>query len=400
MKLFLFLFVAIIYGQIFFPIAFSATPSKFLYKASKIPIIKVMVGKNLKDVEIIGTDITRKNYLKKTLSNFDGRKKVYYSCSKYLGKESYRSESILLASLKSKTGLLSFDNKKYSGNLIVSLGPKEQRCDLINELSLEEYISLLLPKEMNGAWPVEALKAQAVAARTYALYKMGQRKSAASEDALFDLENSEKDQVNGTFFDLTPNALAAAKQTEGEILKTDDSEDITPIFFHAKCGGKTILPGQVWGNEVPGYVGVECKNCEKHADPYWTSKIEKIRMIKFFRWLIKQELIPEVDLSSMDKEQFMLAPDRYKNNSFRIYLGDSVFVLSKTWPRRYFGRVIFPSNNYYIKYDTEEFLITGRGNGHGVGMCQLGALDMAQKGMDYKKILAKYFPHHKLVKLY
>ncbi len=366
-----------------------------------MPSIKVMIGKDLKSIEILGTDISRKNYFKKNSSLFDGRKKIYYSCEKYFGKESHRSESILLASLKSKTGLLTFDNKKYSGSLIVSLGPKERTCDLINELSLEEYISLLLPKEMNGFWPVEALKAQAVAARTYALSKINHRKNNKLEDnVLFDIENSEKDQVNGSFFDLTPNALEATKQTEGEILKSSVDGEITPIFFHAKCGGKTILPSQVWGNDVHGYTSVECSYCGKHGEPSWTTKIEKSRMMSFFKWLVKQNLIPEIDFALLENEKFLLAPDRYKSMSFRIYLGESVYMLSKIWPRRYFGRILFPSNNYFIQYSPEEFVVSGKGNGHGVGMCQLGALDMAQNGMNYKEILAKYFPNHKIIKYY
>ena len=77
-------------------------------------------------------------------------------------------------------------------------------------------------------------------------------------------------------------------------------------------------------------------------------------------------------------------------------------VIKKPLFRRYFGRFVFPSNNFEMNWDNKKnsFVVSGSGLGHGVGMCQLGALDMAKKGWSYRKILTHYFPGHKLEKAY
>ena len=77
-----------------------------------------------------------------------------------------------------------------------------------------------------------------------------------------------------------------------------------------------------------------------------------------------------------------------------------VGVLNKVYLRRFLGRDKIRSNRFFVGQDGEQIVVTGEGNGHGVGMCQFGALEMADKGWDYKKILSYYFPDHTLVKNY
>jgi stage II sporulation protein D len=92
--------------------------------------------------------------------------------------------------------------------------------------------------------------------------------------------------------------------------------------------------------------------------------------------------------------------DHYSKNSLKIYLDSKPVVLRKPLLRRYFGRFIVSSNNYKLVQSKKGFRVYGKGLGHGVGMCQLGALDLADRGWGFKQILAHYFPGHKLIKLY
>src|SRR5690606_26776420 len=96
--------------------------------------------------------------------------------------------------------------------------PGKESCDLVNSISLENYISTLLSKEMNGTWPVEALKAQAVAARTYAFERVKRGAGMELNEKLYHLESSEKDQVSGSFMDITEKTVLATRETNGEIL--------------------------------------------------------------------------------------------------------------------------------------------------------------------------------------
>jgi stage II sporulation protein D len=92
--------------------------------------------------------------------------------------------------------------------------------------------------------------------------------------------------------------------------------------------------------------------------------------------------------------------DSLSKNSLKIYLDSKPLVLKKPLLRRYFGRFTMASNNFKLVQLKKGFRVDGQGLGHGVGRCQLGALDLADRGWDFKQILAHYFPGHKLLKLY
>ena len=98
--------------------------------------------------------------------------------------------------------------------------------------------------------------------------------------------------------------------------------------------------------------------------------------------------------------EFLLAPDRFENSKFRIYIGEQVYILEKTLLRKFFGRFEVPSNNFVLERRDGKTQLYGKGNGHGVGMCQLGALSMAKQGKRYSEILSHYYPQHRLRLIY
>jgi stage II sporulation protein D len=306
---------------------------------------------------------------------------------------------MLLAILESPSGILSYVNDKYQGLFKVITSPKGDSCDIINEIPMEAYISSLLTKEMNPLWPIEALKAQAVAARTYALHKIKTQQvtKELGSEAYYDLESSEKHQVGGKFFDATPVTNKASFETSGEVLTTESGE-IRPIFFHAKCGGRTLRPDQVWHNREDGYQSVNCPFCNDIGPKTWTHNISQNRLKDFFIWARENNYILEKGMG--DLSSIKLVPDQLNKFTVNFYINDKPYIIEKTVLKKYFGRIIFPSSNFSLQKQGEGLVVVGEGLGHGVGLCQMGAFATAMRGWSYKKILAHYFPGHVLKKLY
>jgi stage II sporulation protein D len=132
-----------------------------------VPSVKVLIAKSLNHVQVEGMDLRKTIHTQKKSQQYSGKKLISFKCrpghKRVLGKQ-----SLLVASLSSPTGLISWGKNKYQGELQLLADTVSNSCDLVNAIPLEAYITTLLAKEMNGTWPVEALKAQAVAARTYA----------------------------------------------------------------------------------------------------------------------------------------------------------------------------------------------------------------------------------------
>jgi len=357
--------------------------------------IKVRIAKNLKNVEISGTDLTRYLHPVKQQKTYAGRKKVKFNCNYFSQDNKKIQKQLLLASLNSSTGLVTFDKKKYQGQIhVVTSKGKGSSCDVVNELDMDTYIGSLLSKEMNASWPLEALKAQAIAARTYAIHKI--ETASMFGRAYYDLENSEKHQVNGDFFDVTRRTMRAARETSGVVLKNKNGK-LTPAFFHASCGGHTLRPRDVWANKVVGYEKVaECNYCKKKDN--WQVNLDRERLKKLISWAMKKNYIPKVDLN----KRMLIYKDKKSRKVLHIKVGSKKVRLKKSLFRRYFGRVDFPSNNFYLADGIGKGPIhfVGKGNGHGVGLCQVGSKGLAHRGWDYKKILSHYFPELKIRKVY
>lgn len=366
---------------------------------NEVPIVSVRIGKSLRSILVTGLDLKRHLMFNNDVRTYNGKKTVKFNCETYTTLNKRRNQPILLATLESPTGLLSYSNDKYQGMFKVITSPKGDSCDIVNEIPMEAYISSLLTKEMNPKWPIEALKAQAVAARTYALNKIHSQQvtKELGSEAHYDLESSEKHQVGGNFFDATETTNTASNETKGEILTTE-SGSIRPIFFHAKCGGRTLRPDQVWHNKEEGYQSVNCPFCNEIGPKSWNNMISRERLKSFFLWASENKYIKEKLVG--DLNSIVLVPDQLDKFTINFYINDRPYIIDKAVLRKFFGRFIFPSNSFSLKKQGEGLMVMGEGLGHGVGLCQMGAFTMAMKGWSYKKILAHYFPGHVLKKMY
>lgn len=367
--------------------------------ANEVPVVSVRIGKSLRNILVTGMDLKRHLMFNNDLKTYTGKKTVKFNCETFTTLNRQKNTPILLATLESPTGLLTYANDKYLGVFKVVTSPKGDSCDIINDIPIESYISSLLTKEMNPKWPLEALKAQAVAARTYALHKMRTQQvtKELGAEAFYDLESSEKHQVGGNFFDATSTTNAASDETKGEVLTTS-SGHIQPIFFHAKCGGRTLRPDQVWHNKEEGYQSVNCPFCHDIGPKGWSNYIGAERLRSFFRWASAQGYLKEPLIG--DLNSIVLVPDQMDRYNLNFYIDDRPYIVDKAVLRKFFGRQLFASNTFMLSKQGEGLVVNGEGLGHGVGLCQMGAFSMAMRGWSYKKILAHYFPGHVLKKLY
>ncbi len=366
------------------------------------PLVRVRIGKSLSKIMVSGTDIERYILVTNDKKAYQGKKAIKFNCETFssasLNKE--KNKPIHVASLESRTGLIAFENEKYRGILKIITSPKGDSCDVVNVTPLEDYISQLLPKEMNSKWPIEALKAQAVAARSYALHKMesGQVSKILGNDAFYDIESSEKHQVVGAYFDATGATMAASLETKGEVLVGSDGK-VASVYFHAKCGGRTLRPDQVWNNKEADYQGVNCPFCHNLGSKSWINQLTEDRIREFLSWAYKNKFA-DFDVSNLEAATIRIGDDDFEKYKISFYVNDNLVLVDKPILRRFFGRVLVPSNSFYVKKDAGIWSIAGEGLGHGVGLCQIGALALAQKGWDYKKILSHYFPGHSFKKMY
>lgn len=360
-----------------------------------VPAVKVLIAKSLKNVVVEGMDLQKTIHTQNRSQQYAGRKSISFNCRPSgLSKSTFPRNPLLVASLSSPTGLISWGKTKYKGELQLLTNPGQESCDLVNLVPMEAYLTTLLAKEMNGTWPVEALKAQAVAARTYAFDRIKKNIRVESQDKLYHLESSEKDQVSGNFSDITQKTLQAARETEGEIL-VGPSGRLAPVFFHSKCGGKTFRPDQVWGGVEEGYRSVNCTFCSRTGMKDWKYKLKGAKLTSMVDQVLKKYYSDNVQGSNIK-----LMPDSLKNSELRLYVGDRLHIIKKAYLRNLAGRELIPSNNFEMSLKNSEFHVAGSGYGHGVGLCQLGALELAKRGYDYKQILGFYFPRHKMRKAY
>ena len=277
------------------------------------------------------------------------------------------------------------EDKKYYGG--VRINKDKESLTVINLAPLEEYLRGVLPKEMSPSYPLEALKAQAVAARSFALKN---RKKHEAEG--YDLCTTTHCQM---YIGVTEEPIEicdkAIDETRGEILIY--KEKLADTNFHADSGGMTESVVDVWGTDVPYLVAV--KEILKLSES-WTVKVT----VKDFSSRFGDGFgdLKEIKLSKLTVgkgEEDRTSSGRVK--SAQIVGTKKTLKLAGNELRRKFS---LPSTLFDMKLEGKEVIFTGYGRGHGVGMSQTGAKSYAEDGWSYDKILAHYYHDTKLKKLY
>ncbi len=275
--------------------------------------------------------------------------------------------------VKDLSGKIFINEKFYEGDLRILRDING--LHVINKLPVEKYVTGAVASEIENDWEVEALKAQAIIARTYAMFY---KKQNAGRD--YYLTSSLLHKVYENKID--PLITYAAKATEGKILTYGNS----PIkaLHHATCYGKTELPEEVWKESYPYLKSVSCYG--KNA-PYesWqrTFGLEEISKAFGTDNVDNLEIISYTATGRVKTLRLTLATDRYQDTSIEV----SAMEL-----QRRLGQKEFPSTSFTLIINKKQIVFSGKGLGHGVGLSKWGALEMAQKGKNYQEILSHYYP--------
>lgn len=264
----------------------------------------------------------------------------------------------------------------------VEIVRREGRLLITATMPLEEYVAAVLVAESGDFENAEARKAMAVAARTYAVRFRGQH---AKEG--FDFCDTTHCQVFG--WKAASTAIrAAVEATSGKILRFQDKPAST--FYHQNCGGKTATAKEVWPSVTEPYL-------TSHADTYCEAR-------GTLRW---ESTIRVADLDRALRASGLKTPARWsgieiasRSESGRAQrlklLGSGDVPVSASTFRfavdRELGWDKIRSDFYELRAAGGQIIFSGRGAGHGVGLCQTGAEEMAREGKSYREILSFYYP--------
>ncbi len=270
----------------------------------------------------------------------------------------------------------------HSGALILRLDPG-QTVTIVEELEIEDYLEGVLPHEMDPGWPLEALKAQAVVARTFTYANMGKFRKDG-----FDLTADTRSQVFKGLSGVNENVRSAVRQTRGEVLGYDGK--LLRVYYHACCGGSTTDAGAAWnaeGGSIPRPLrGVRDPWCRLSPHMKWSA---------YFTWADLTAAVSErsmlsnaitgLKIGARDAAGFV--------RTFLIRSGRESSEVRAAELRGALGAGEMKSvhiRSLSARRKGVEFF--GSGLGHGVGLCQWGARLQAEKGRSYQKILRFYFP--------
>ena len=297
-------------------------------------------------------------------------------------------------------------DKGYRGELRLVLNANGDLFDIINNVPLETYLAGVVGAEMPSYWEPESLKAQAIASRTYCLYmkeRFGWQRS-------WDVNKTQANQMYLGLEAESPKVWDAVSKTDGQVLtcrNNNGKAGIFPTYFSSVCGGHTEDSKNVFGDSFSPLRGVECLWCRQVAARdmfFWP-------MVKYDKTDITSQLTAKypslaklggisniiVDKTS-DCEGFLRITNvklvGTNGQTDSLHAEDLRLTVDPT------GRKIRSTICKITVEGQKVTFFSGRGFGHGVGLCQYGSQGMARGGAVAKNILAHYYPGASITKLY
>jgi stage II sporulation protein D len=255
----------------------------------------------------------------------------------------------------------------------------------LEEIGIEEYLPGVIEGEMPIMWNDEALQAQVIAVRTYAIYKRKINGNALYHINKLDLA------YKGSYMNQTKTKEIVDK-SRGTVMVYDWK--LFPGYFHSTCGGHTEDINLVFNlNSIPPLSGVDCGYCNNSKYYHWKKKLGKDMIqnklnaakskVKKIRNITTEQIGPGGHCSTI-KIDHAGGIKRVNANDFRLIIGPNNLR----------------STSFSIKNSGSSFIFEGTGWGHGVGLCQYGTQSMAKSGFRWYDILRHYYPEIDLVKIY
>jgi len=386
---------AIIFIAIFF-----ISPLKVI--AAKEPVIRVLIGEENKarfradgSKSIFVQGISSKQRPIKSINIVYGDGTATYSINNNLNSWFELPENFNLIIKNNDDRGIWYKNRRYAGELRVVLN--DQKLQIINYLKLEKYLKSVVGSEMPKEFPLAALQAQAIAARTYALKLLG-------KNEVFDIHSTQASQVYLGLEAETAKINRAVRSTSSLALFYENK--LIEAVFHSSSGGRTENSGQVWKYQLPYLRSVI--DYDQNSTKYrWSKKISSSELDKIFSDIGGLNSIQIKKKSNSDRVLVikLYGPKGTKNISGKNLRKNLKLLSNKFDVNLKFNHINLENKlNFDNKVvgnssleplppiPTDYFLLVkGYGAGHGVGMSQWGAKAMAERGANFRKILRHYY---------
>ena len=349
--------------------------------ASREPIIRVLISKNnsirIRSDKSIPLTIEGKFFSNKkikglTLKNEENKSILFFDKNKHKKYDLKSNQQFQIRS-SDRRGIW-VDQKRYSGkiNLIIL----DSGILVVNVLGIENYLSSVVGSEMPTKWPMEALKAQAIASRTYALKQKGNN--------LFDIDSTQRNQVYNGLESRTFKTSTAVKSTRSLVLTYKNK--LINALFHSSSGGMTENSQDVWKNKYPYLSSV--KDYDKENPKLkWQKEFSNEELINLFPRIGGLKNIEILNITSTGRIKNVKLIGAYDSDQM-----SGVDLRNRLGLKSNFVRFKFYEEDLNNKFPVKKGLIVfGLGSGHGVGMSQWGAKYMASKGQKAEKILKHFY---------
>jgi stage II sporulation protein D len=276
----------------------------------------------------------------------------------------------------SGSGAIRIDDRDVGGILHIAL--YHDKIRLINELDLEDYLKGVVPIEISSKWHPEVLKVQAIISRTYALY---QRQLNLGKD--YDVQATTADQVYEGRDKEDPVTNQAVAETRGLVLTYEGQLILSA--YHSTSAGPTENAAEVWGMDLPYLKGVSCPFDQNSPYYQWNRSIPMDTVQKAFS-------TAGYSIGTIASITPFRWTEAGRISQIRLIHSRGELILKAGDLRRILGYQELPSAHFRIEKIGREVQLRGHGYGHGVGLCQWGAKEMAEMGYKYDRILKYYYP--------
>ena len=272
---------------------------------------------------------------------------------------------------------LRFNGREYPA--VVELVRNGEGLAVVNDVPLEDYLVGVLRAETSEKWPLEALRAQAIAARTYAAYH---RLLSASKPYHI-VASTAHQQYFGRVPASSP-IWGAVRETAGQVLRWEG--DVFPAFYHTESGGYTEDPRTVFAaRNMPGLKPVRCEFSAGSPHFYWSLDVRLAELSETLRR-------HDVSVGSVTSIEITERTPSLRASTVTVHGARGSARLLGNDFRRMLGYDRFKSTMFAVAINGDSAHFSGRGYGHGVGMCQWGAKGMAEAGYTARQILEFYYP--------
>lgn len=303
-----------------------------------------------------------------------------------IGAAKYADEEIDIVPGKPET--LTVEKKRYAGALRVVR--RDAALLGVNVVDLEDYVAGVIGAEMGSESHREALAVQAIISRGFGVQQVEEeRKSKAKR--WFDVYDDTRDQVYAGLGKTSSAVRKAVEETRGKVLLYQGKPFTT--YFSSTCGGHTEAVEDVFGGSpFKPLSGIPCTWCEKSRVYEWTAKFTETEV---------RDLLRKAGHEIGDVKKIEVL-DRMEHGRVKLV---KLWSTGAAKPLELSGKALrdaldvdkLLSTKFEVAREGDDYIFTGRGWGHGVGLCQTGAMRMAEKGKKAEEILETYYPGAQVV---